>query len=684
MNNNSLIKAPNQPLNLTSEQIVEYKKCADPVTGPHYFLSNYFYVQHPTKGNMLYVPYNYQTELIDTYHNHRYSISLLSRQLGKSVTAAGYLLWYAMFKPDSTILIASNKHSSALEIMHRVRYAYEYCPDFIKCGVKTYNKGSIDFDNESRIISQATTENTGRGMSISLLFCLDGKTSFVRIRDKTTLVEEETSLVGLFKRLYQPKNIIDVDSILRENTKYEIMTPDGWKAFKGIVHSGKKETYKITLKSGNSVVATATHSFFKNGIKTKTSDLSVGDYIDTIDSIELNQIIDILKTEISDVYDIVEVDNENHSFIVNGNIITKNCDEFAFVRPTIAREFWTSISPTLSTGGKCIITSTPNSDEDQFWEIWLGANRTTDEFGNTTDVGQNGFKSFSAYWHQHPERTKEWAAEERAKIGEERFEREHNLRPIIFEETLILPIHLSQLSGIEPIETQGQVRWYAKPDKKKTYAVALDPSLGTGSDNAAIQVFQLPEMIQVAEWCHNKTPVQRQVVLLKEIVNSIAGFGVPPESVYYSVENNTLGEAALLAIQTIGEENIKGIFLSEPKKIGQARRYRRGFNTTNKSKVTTCLKLKALVETKRIALRSKPLISELKAFVALESSFKAKPGATDDLVMSLILVLRMTHLLQEFDPAIGDHMRDDVDEYIEPLPFLASFYQPVFAVNTTS
>ncbi len=49
------------------------------------------------------------------------------------------------------------------------------------------------------------------------------------------------------------------------------------------------------------------------------------------------------------------------------------CDEFAFVQPNIAEEFWTSISPTLATGGRAIITSTPNSDEDTFAMIWKQA-----------------------------------------------------------------------------------------------------------------------------------------------------------------------------------------------------------------------------------------------------------------------------------------------------------------------
>ena len=267
-----LIKRPHKQESYSEEQLMEFAACADPKTGPQYFLTNFFYIQHPTEGRMLYDPFEYQSRLIDTYHNYRFSISMLPRQTGKSTSAAGYLLWFAMFVPDSTILVAAHKYLGVQEIMQRVRYAYESCPDHIRAGATSYNKGSIEFDNGSRIVSQATTENTGRGMSITLLYA----------------------------------------------------------------------------------------------------------------------------------------------------------DEFAFVRPTIAREFWTSISPTLSTGGKAIITSTPNSDEDQFAYLWKGANKTEDEFGNKTELGINGFKAFRAYWQEHPDRDEKWAAEQRAALGEERFKREHD------------------------------------------------------------------------------------------------------------------------------------------------------------------------------------------------------------------------------------------------------------------
>lgn len=512
----SIIKSPYQKVNFSEDQIVEFMKCADPDTGPEYFMSNYFYIQHPVKGKMLYQPFEYQQRLIDTYHQNRFSISLMPRQTGKTTSAAGYLLWFAMFRPDSTILIAAHKYSGAQEIMQRVRYAYELCPDWIRAGVTSYNKGSIDFENGSRIVSQTTTETTGRGMSITLLYC----------------------------------------------------------------------------------------------------------------------------------------------------------DEFAFVRPTIAKEFWTSISPTLSTGGKAIITSTPNSDEDQFAFIWKQANKCMDEYGNPTVLGINGFKAYQANWWEHPDRDDKWKSEEIGRIGEERFRREHGCEFLIYDETLVNSITLAELQSREPIELQGQVRWFQKPQRNKTYVIGLDPSLGTGGDYAAIQVYELPTMLQVAEWQHNKTPIQRQVSILKEICEYIYETIGTQNDIYYSVENNTLGEAALVVIAEFGEENIRGTFLSQPIKTGQARIHRKGFTTTNKTKLAVCAKLKNLVENRKMTICSKNLISELKTFVAFGVSFAAKTGETDDLVSATLLSLRMVQALQSYDAELDEKLRDNVDDYLAPMPFI--------------
>lgn len=244
-----------------------------------------------------------------------------------------------------------------------------------------------------------------------------------------------------------------------------------------------------------------------------------------------------------------------------------------------------------------------------------------------------------------------------------------NCEFLIWEETLISPAYLLEMEGIEPIERQGQVRWYRKPNPVNTYMIALDPSLGTGGDPSAIQVFELPSFIQVAEWQHNRTPIQQQIGILSEILKHLAET-VPITNIYYSVENNTLGEAALISISEVGEENLKGIFLSEPKNVGSSSRYRKGFNTTSKSKISACAKLKNLIETKRMTIFSKNLISELKTFVANGPSYAAKLGETDDLVMSAILIVRMAQMLQSYDSQLDNAMKDTLDDVIEPMPFI--------------
>ena len=519
-----LVKQAHSTQKFTEKDLEDLAKCMDPETGPHYFLENFFYIQHPVKGKLKYEPFDYQRRLIDSYHQHRFNVNLLPRQTGKTTTAAGYLLWYAMFVPDSTILIAAHKYTGAQEIMVRIRYAYEMCPDNIRAGCTSYNKQSIEFENGSRIIAQTTTETTGRGMSLSLLYA----------------------------------------------------------------------------------------------------------------------------------------------------------DEFAFVAPNIASEFWTSISPTLATGGKAIITSTPNSDEDQFASIWKEANKRFDEHGNTTEVGRNGFFPFRAYWNEHPDRDEKWAEVERSRIGEERFRREHDCEFLVFDETLISSIKLADLEGKEPIMKMGQCRWYKKINPKYTYIVALDPSLGTGGDPAAIQVMELPTFDQVAEWHHNLTTVQGQARILRDICNYIkdeCSKKGANASLYYSVENNTVGEAALIAISEIGEESINGLFLSEPIKKGHIRRFRKGFNTTHSSKISVCAKLKHLIESDRMKLSSKPLISELKTYVAKGFSFAGKGDVNDDLVSSLLLALRMIMVLQDWDPAVYDKLREEAeDEWIMPMPIYISNY----------
>jgi hypothetical protein len=195
------------------------------------------------------------------------------------------------------------------------------------------------------------------------------------------------------------------------------------------------------------------------------------------------------------------------------------------------------------------------------------------------------------------------------------------------------------------------------------YVVAWDPSLGTGSDPAAIEIFRLPDLVQVAEWQHNKTDVRGQLRMLINILEYLRDNGVANDQIYWSVENNTLGEAALVAITEYGEERIPGYFISEPG--GK----RRGFNTTNKSKLAACTKLKYYIESGKMTPKSKNLIQELKTFVAHGASFAAKEGETDDLVMGTILAVRLIEHLMKYDEQTYNKLVErGSGDFVAPMP----------------
>lgn len=441
---------------------------------------------------------------VDSEEHTYYTGDILSHNTTCSV---GFLLHYAMFKPESHLLIASKTGKDASDIMGMVRFAYEHLPDHIRAGVRQYNVTSMIFDNDSKIESTTTTESTGRGKALSLIYL----------------------------------------------------------------------------------------------------------------------------------------------------------DEFAFIDPPrIAKELWTSLSPTLSTGGGIIVTSTPNSTEDQFAQIWFDAQHKFDEHGEVypNGMGKNGFGSYMATYKDHPDRDEKWAESERSAIGEARFKREHECEFIDFDETLINAVKLSRLKPKNPIRTSGHVRWFKKINPDMTYVVALDPSMGTGGDNAAITIWELPSMEQVGEWYHNMTPVEGQMRVFMDILHEINDQGNP--DIYWSLETNSIGEAAMVIIRDTGQENFPGTFLHEPRVDGGARR-KKGFVTTQRTKRIACSRLKHWLESGKLTIHSGPLIKELKNYIAKSNTYMAKQGCTDDVVSSTLVFIRMAEVIAKWDDSTSDAVNGDLN-----------------------
>lgn len=151
----------------TQESILEYKKCMD---NPIYFAEKYVKVISLDEGLVPFNLYPYQKEMFGRFNEFRFNIILACRQSGKSISVCAYLLWYALFHPEKTVAILANKASTAREMLSRITLMLENLPFFLQAGTKALNKGSLEFGNNSRIITAATTGSSIRGLSINLLY----------------------------------------------------------------------------------------------------------------------------------------------------------------------------------------------------------------------------------------------------------------------------------------------------------------------------------------------------------------------------------------------------------------------------------------------------------------------------------------------------------------------------------
>lgn len=260
---NDQIKKPNVQSEYSTDMVMELYRCSQ---DPLYFMKKYMKVRHPTKGSIPFDMFPYQERCINAFINNRWSIVLAGRQLGKTTVIAAYLLWFACFKSEKYVLVASKDNDAAMDVMDRIRYGYEELPHWLKPGCVYNNRHEIAFDNDSSIKSSATTEGTGRGRSVSLLML----------------------------------------------------------------------------------------------------------------------------------------------------------DELAFVKPDIQQGMWTSLAPTLSTGGQCIVSSTPNGDQDLYAQLWRDAMTFSG-----TKPGHNGFYPVAVAWDEHPDRNEEYRQQMIVKIGELKWKQEY-------------------------------------------------------------------------------------------------------------------------------------------------------------------------------------------------------------------------------------------------------------------
>ena len=164
---NPLLKKANTPIEFTQEQIEEFIRCKD---DPVYFAKNYVKIVTLDHGLQPFKMYPFQEKLVRRFHENRFNICKMPRQTGKSTTVVSFLLHYAVFNDNVNIGILANKAATARELLDRLQTAYENLPKWMQQGIISWNKGSLELENGSKILAASTSASAVRGMSFNIIF----------------------------------------------------------------------------------------------------------------------------------------------------------------------------------------------------------------------------------------------------------------------------------------------------------------------------------------------------------------------------------------------------------------------------------------------------------------------------------------------------------------------------------
>ena len=164
---NPLLKKANVAVEFTEDQVLEFIKCKN---DPVYFAKKYIKIVNVDEGLMGFDMWPFQEKLVTNFHNHRFNICKMPRQVGKTTTVVSYLLHYIVFNDNVNVGILANKATTSREILQRLQLSYENLPKWMQQGIISWNKGSMELENGSKILAASTSASAVRGMAFNIIF----------------------------------------------------------------------------------------------------------------------------------------------------------------------------------------------------------------------------------------------------------------------------------------------------------------------------------------------------------------------------------------------------------------------------------------------------------------------------------------------------------------------------------
>lgn len=585
---------------LNTLEILEWIKCSiDPI----YYCKKYITITLVDGGVSKFDMFEYQEQMVNLFEANRFTISTLARQMGKTTVVAAYIMWTIHFHETKQCAVLANKADQAQEIMERIQQSYEEMPLFLKPAVRVYNKRSMTLWNKAKAFSGASSKSSIRGKS-----CVAGDTK-ITVRNKITGKIESLTMKELQNRLEQSSQNkqLMMQQIYLENNEYEVLTPDGWSDFDGLAINQEREV--ISLDEFD-LVCTPCHLIMDEKSK------------------EFVRADSLPHTEVDgtyDVYDLFDVKKKNQYY--TNEVVSHNCsliywDEAAHTPNDI--DFYESVYPTISSGKetKLILTSTPNGKRGVFYKLW--------------SEPDNGFAKILAIWSDNPKRDEKWKNETIAATSPEQFAQEFCCEFRGSQHSLISTATMTELFHINPIrKTDSGLKIYKKVKNEHSYFIAVDTSRGIGGDYHAFSVIDITEKgaYEVVATFRNNT---LSPLIYPTLIHNVAQ---EYNNAFVLVELNDIGEqVANNLYYDLEYENMLMVIIEKNRQtIGFSSSSRPGVRTTTSVKSIGCSNLKTLIEKRKLTLNDEVIIDELSNFVPKGNSFEADKGATDDLVMTLVL-----------------------------------------------
>jgi hypothetical protein len=302
-------------------------------------------------------------------------------------------------------------------------------------------------------------------------------------------------------------------------------------------------------------------------------------------------------------------------------------DEFAYVPNNIAEEFFSSVYPTISSGksSKVMIVSTPHG-MNMFYKMWVDATNKN-----------NNFVPVEVHWSEVPGRDDKWKEETIKNTSEAQFQTEFECEFLGSVDTLISANKIKTMPVIEP-KRSGGLDVYEMPKKNHIYTITVDVSRGLTNDYSAFCVMDctsVPYKV-VAKYRDNEI----KPLVFPSIIEKVAKVY---NKAYILIEINDLGQQVADNLQfELEYDNM--MMVTQRGRSGQVlgggfsgRGNQLGLRMTKGTKKIGTSNLKSLIEGDKLLITDFDIIAELSTFISKGKSFEAESGATDDLVMCLVI-----------------------------------------------